>query len=727
MADNEKDSVAVTSEEPLSKTSGRLSHARMAQNFMLLWLDGNIDEVNNEDCRNTIAKLQQVTSNINTFTDADECVDFITDKNEGKVSMIISGTFSRRIVPVLQDISQVSSIYIHCVNKTRHEQWAQQWPKVKGVFTDITQICEALRQAKKEYDQNMVSVSFFPRTNDLSKQNLDQLDSSFMYTQILKEILLTIDFEQKHIDEFLTYCREELADNNVDLKNVDKLQNEYHRHQPIWWYTSDCFLYSMVNAALRMMEVDVVIKMGFFIRDLHNHITELHREQYGKQKQLKPFIVYCGQGLSPVDFDQLMKSKGGLISFNSFLSTSLDQAISLVFADSNQYNADLIGVLFEITIDPLIPSTSYANVTNVSAHDIEEEILFSMHSVFRIGQTKQIDGNTRLWQVELTLTSDKDPQLHVLTDSIRNETSGLTGWYRLGQLMIKLGHFNKAEELYEMLLEQATDEIEKSHLYHMLGMVKNRKGEKIEATICYEKSIKIKQIFLSPTDPNLLASYGNIGGMFAEMGEYSKVLSYYEKVLEIQQKTLPPNHPDLATSYSNIGLLYNSMSQYSEVLSYCEKALEIDGKTLPSNHPDLATSYNNIGMLHNSMGQYSKALSYYEKALEIRQKILSSNHPNLATSYNNIGMLYNDMGQHSKALAYCEKALETYQKSLPPNHPDLAAFYNNIGTLYNSMGQYSKALSYCERALVILQSSLPANHPKLLSLRKNIEIVRKNL
>ena len=39
-----------------------------------------------------------------------------------------------------------------------------------------------------------------------------------------------------------------------------------------------------------------------------------------------------------------------------------------------------------------------------------------MHSVFRIGEIKQIDNNNRLWQVDLTLTSDNDPQLHALTE-----------------------------------------------------------------------------------------------------------------------------------------------------------------------------------------------------------------------------------------------------------------------------------------------------------------------
>ena len=35
---------------------------------------------------------------------------------------------------------------------------------------------------------------------------LDQLNQSFMYTQVLKEILLKIDFEQEHMHRFLAYA-----------------------------------------------------------------------------------------------------------------------------------------------------------------------------------------------------------------------------------------------------------------------------------------------------------------------------------------------------------------------------------------------------------------------------------------------------------------------------------------------------------------------------------------
>ncbi len=622
----------------------------------------------------------------------------------------------------------MNCVYIFSKDSVQYEKWAKEWPKVAGVYTDITPICEALRQATRDCDYNTVSIMFAKKMDEAIGPNRDTLDSSFMYTQILKEILLTIDFDQGHIEEFLTYCREQFKGNDAELKNVDKIEKEYHRDQAIWWYTYQCFLYSMLNRALRTMEVDLITTMGFFVRDLHEHITTLHSEQYGGQSHSNSFTVYRGQGLSQADFDQLQTTQGGLLAFNNFLSTSQDREVSLRFARRSINTSDKIGILFVMIIDPSISATPFANVKNASYYREEEEILFSMHSVFRIRQVKQIEkNNNRLWQVDLTLTDDHDPQLQELTKSMQDATAGPTGWFRLGRLMMKVAQFDKAQQVFEMILDRTTDEKKKREIYYYLGWIKIDQGKYPEAITYYEKSLKILQKTLPANHPSLATSYNNIGAVYVNMGEYSKALSYYEKDLEISQKTLPANHPDLATSYNNIGGLYKKMGEYSKALSSHEKALEIRQKTLPANHPDLATSYNNIGQVYENMGEYSKALSYYEKDLEIRQKTLPANHPLLATSYNNIGLVYYNMGEYSKALSYYEKALEIWQKTLPANHPLLATSYNNIGAVYVNMGEYSKALSYYEKALEIRQKTLPANHPHLASSYNNIGQVHKNM
>jgi len=279
-----------------SSTHTRIStswepYRQTIQNFRLVWLDNSFDEINNDDFIHTMTQLRQIVDTIQKSSDIDECVDFITDIEDEKIFMICSEEFGQTITSVIHNIAQINCVYILCKNTVPDEQWVKDWSTAGGVYTDITSICKALTQAARFCDQNTVSLSFLKSTDETSKQNLDQLDQSFMYTQLLKEILLTIEFEQDHTNEFPMYCREQLAGNIAEFNNIDKFEKEYHHHPTIWWYTYNCFLYSMLNRALRLMEVDLIIKMGFFLQDLHNHIAALHSQQYSEQNQSNSFIV----------------------------------------------------------------------------------------------------------------------------------------------------------------------------------------------------------------------------------------------------------------------------------------------------------------------------------------------------------------------------------------------------------------------------------------------------
>ncbi|CAF4828858.1 unnamed protein product, partial [Rotaria socialis] len=110
---------------------------------------------------------------------------------------------------------------------------------------------------------------------------------------------------------------------------------------------------------------------------------------------------------------------------------------------------DTVGVVFQILIDPTISLTSFASIRELSDHEDEDEILFTTHSVFRIGEIRKIDNNLRLYEVDLKFTADDDKQLRKLTDRIRQESESPTGWCRLGKLLLKTGQFDKAEELYK--------------------------------------------------------------------------------------------------------------------------------------------------------------------------------------------------------------------------------------------------------------------------------------
>lgn len=96
----------------------------------------------------------------------------------------------------------------------------------------------------------------------------------------------------------------------------------------------------------------------------------------------------------------------------------------------------MVAVLFEMHIDPTIRSIPFASLLGISYYATEAEVLFSMHSVFRIPEIEHM--HNRIWHVRLTMTSDDDPQLRVLTDFMRQEIRGPNAMHRLGSYMMKV-------------------------------------------------------------------------------------------------------------------------------------------------------------------------------------------------------------------------------------------------------------------------------------------------
>jgi tetratricopeptide (TPR) repeat protein len=638
-----------------------------------------------------------------------------------KAFLIVDGAIGQHIVPLIHDVPQLNAIHIFCNNQSGDEQWTKESIKIKGAHKDIQPISEV-----KQYNRDPIAVSFITMDEGASNVNLNQLDSSFMYTQIFKEILLEMQHNERSIKDFIQFWRLQYINNTVKLEDIAEFERDYCPQSAITWYTREYFIFETLNRALRTLESDAIIKMGFFIRDLHRQIEELHRKQIGGYHG-KSFVVYRGQGLSKIDFEKLQKTKGGLMSFNNFLSANESKDVSFGSTMGASTNTDMVGILFRITIDPSISSAPFAYIQELDHFKTEGEILFSMHTVFRVGEINKIDNDDSLYQVDLKLTADDDQGLRTLTNRIQEEVQDETGWKRLGLLLQKLTHFDKAEQLYNSLLEQTSDPSEKRAYYNNLGYFEDQRGDYNKSIEYYEKALEIGRKILPANHPDLGTSYNNIGLMYHNMRKYSEALEFYKKALEIRQKTLPGNHPWLAISCNNIGLVYDNMGKYSEALEFYEKALEIRQKTLPSNHPDLAPFYSNIGGVYKNMEQYSKALEFYEKALEIRQKTLPGNHSDLAPFYSNIGGVYDNMGEYSKALEFYEKALEICQKILPANHPDLALFYSNIGGVHNNMKEYSKALEFYEKALEICQKILPGNHPDLSTSYNNIGLMYDNM
>ena len=179
--------------------------------------------------------------------------------------------------------------------------------------------------------------------------------------------------------------------------------------------------------------------------------------------------------MSTSGFEKLQKTRYRLMSLNSFLSTSKNKQNFLDFARSATKSEGMVRLLFIMIVNPNQHSVPFANIRNASYFKGDEEIIFSLHSVFRIDEVKIITSENRLFEVRLTLAKDGDSHLRIFwSNDFVTKLTVQPDWVVLEDCFIQVEDLDKAEELYQSLLEQPSTTNDVGLSYNQLGTIKKR-------------------------------------------------------------------------------------------------------------------------------------------------------------------------------------------------------------------------------------------------------------
>jgi hypothetical protein len=309
--------------------------------------------------------------------------------------------------------------------------------------------------------EEKLSINIY-HTSGTHEQSTTELNGQFVHSQILIDCLIRMRSTSTDKSEFINYCMEEYANNNSQLNIIREFQQDYSVNSTLKWYTRDCFLYRLLNKALRVQNINLLYLLGFFIRDLQH---QLERYQYPAS-----IYVYRGQLMSKKEVQQLKNSMGQLISMNSFLSTTLDREIAIIFSgDTGASNRDFEPVLFEIEADPQIAGVkSFANITPFSYMQDEDEVLMMLGCIFRLVHVRY-DGT--LCIIQLVLCSENDHDVKPIFDQMKIDHHG-NGNTSAGVFGIVLGNMGKFDDAERYLRRSLNETAPDHHTEKMKGTVR---------------------------------------------------------------------------------------------------------------------------------------------------------------------------------------------------------------------------------------------------------------
>lgn len=533
-----------------------------------------------------------------------------------------------------------------------------------------------------------------------SLKELNEEGGSFIWSNSLIYILCKMKYDESAQKEFINLSRKQYTNDQTELEKILDFENKYSSENAIWWYTKDMFVYRLLNKALRSEKFDVIFQFRSLIADIHEQLHDMH-SSFIKEISQK-FVVYRGQRLPMNEFQKIEENINGFISMNTFLSTTTDREVALMYSGNGEDRPSFESVLFVIETDQSQSTKPFANISRVSSFEEENEVLFTIGCIFQIKSVEQETPSISL--ITLVLVKHIDENIGKLTKYLNESIPSKPTLHDLNDIFFIINDYQRLVRFNNILLEQSsiTDD-ERASIYLQLGNAEvTMRGNYNEAEKLYSQAEQILSKLSSQNNNLLISLYSSIGLLELERNNHSIGLESLKKARRIAFN----NSCDSAKScglYSNLGLAYRNLSNYDEACKMYKEALTIidQSDTIPRYHPIRSTILSNLAYTKQLQYQYDESLSYYNLALEIEQKILPNIHCLTATTLSNVALLHMMKDEYTIALNKYEQALEMFIDIYNSNHPRLATVFNNIGDLFVKMNQYQQAEHYLTKALRI--------------------------
>lgn len=532
---------------------------------------------------------------------------------------------------------------------------------------------------KQSSDENRMSEVVTSNILDLSNK---EQKASYMHNDLLRYILLHMPHTDESKKELFDKLKSSTTKNDYAKHISQKFAEEYKSNEAIRWYTEDSFIYRDLNEALRKQYVDFLYGTRHFLVDLYQQLKQFHLNFDDTD------ILYRGVILQVDEAEALQKSKGKLVHFDQFISTSMDESVAKGFIKVDKLNRSNVPILFHINISSARACSRpdeepIAYIEKLSQRPTEKEVLLPPISVFRllcVEKKDDINARTQLWHIYLELTNARDQELQAVYEDLKKEIfiseKFPTNVVQLAKFLRRLDKIDLAEKYYHIALEDPI--ISRNYeclttIYTDLALIHRINKNYRQALDFLEKAeSNAKKLQINWFDRPFRMIMGNKALVFQYLGDYDQALKCTLQILSMDIEAGIQNTSEHATTLNNLGTFCMKLNSPEDAIKYFTKLLEIQKRTLSKNHPDIARTYNNMSAYYNKIGNNIEAKRCAREAENIKDKVLPQDHRSVAATKKNLGVAQLKSKQYDEAYDNFEQAGDILvSKKISRDDPEL--------------------------------------------------------
>lgn len=287
-------------------------------------------------------------------------------------------------------------------------------------------------------------------------------------------------------------------------------------------------------------------------------------------------------------------------------------------------------------------------------------------------------------------------------DVVEKTNDSLQGHFYLN-LGIAYGQVNHADSSF-WYLDKAENIAEKTKSDFLLAMVNNTRGlvfmgkAEYEASLdAYQKVMKIAEGKNEPKLNDVLSkTYGNLGGVYYQLGQIDKALETTKKCLALSETI--QDTTDIALNHLRLAMVYNDLNELDNGINHLNKARgffkNLDNPTM------LVYAETNLGKIFLKKQLLDSAYSHYEQAHKYA-KVLGDQEESISTllAMANVKV---EQFELTEAEKFAKQALEKATTNGFANSEQKAYHLLYLIALKNR--KTNKALEYLNASIVLKDS-----------------------
>ncbi|CAF4120178.1 unnamed protein product, partial [Rotaria sordida] len=573
-------------------SSTRLNEIQNHEDYKIVWLSSN----------NNIPYEENIADYLQKYDSFEICDDYIKQIRSERIILLVLVNFSE-YVPYFNDFHQIQSIYVFENSLQNINYEVQKYSKLINIFTDEHMLIERLRRDILFIYRNDLSINISCLHDIEIQQSFtisDQNKGMFLWNHVFIYYLVNSpNIEMKKLKEdMIQQSRLEYQDK---LTEINDFNNNCTLDNALNWYTKDSFVFRLVNRAFRTRNIDLMCKFRYFIILLYKKLKELSIQQ----NEANSITAYRGQVMKKNYIEYLRSRVGTLISTNTLMSTTRDKDVARQFIAGAE-----TGVIFEINTktannDNIHP---FANISQFSSFEQEEEILFFVGTVFRIDSVeKEYDS---IWIIKLTFDNETIEHMEQLRNAVQQH---FTNRISLDPTFSKDNNFNLIRKYYTTLTNKRfniNDFIKYAAVININYLIENASNyEKLNE---YYKEFLLNESLMD--EAKIIVLNIIIGYNYFHLFEYDDALHHYA----VAYSLLPDTTLLTSELFNNIGDVWTAMNNFQSALVCYQKALQIFNK-FGARPRDIANMCRKISDLCRTHNNSDLAIRYQHEANQLDQ------------------------------------------------------------------------------------------------------------